>query len=56
MTVCDIGEFDASTFCGDRLGSAEVDVGRCDVLDALLTSDVIVVLDEGIDLSFEISG
>ena len=55
-TVCDGGEFDASAFCEDRLCSAEVNVGRCDVFDALMIADVIVMLDEGSDLSFEISG
>ena len=54
-TVCDGGKFDASAFCEDRLRSAEVDVGRCDVVDALMIADVIVVLDEGANLSFEIS-
>lgn len=55
-TVCDGGKFDASAFCEDRLGSAEVDVGRRQVFDTLMITGVIVVLDEGSDLSFEISG
>ena len=55
-TVCDGGKLDASAFCEDRLGSAEVDVGRREVVDALMIADVIVVLDEGVDLPFEISG
>ncbi len=33
----------------------EVDVRRCDVVDALMIADVIVVFDEGSDLLFEIS-
>jgi hypothetical protein len=46
-TVCDGGKFDASAFCEDRLGPAEVDVGRRQVVDAFMVADVIVVLDEG---------
>jgi hypothetical protein len=34
---------------------SEVDVGGCDVVDALVISLVIVVIDEGFDLSFEIA-
>ena len=55
-TVCDGGKLDAFAFCEDRLGSAEVDVGRREVVDALMIADVIVVLDEGVDLPFEIAG
>jgi hypothetical protein len=40
----------------DRLGSSKIDVGQCDVFDALMIADVIVVLDEGSDLPLEISG
>ncbi len=55
-TVCDGGEFNASAFCEDGRRSAEVNVGRCDVFDALMISNMIVVLDEGSNLSVEISG
>ena len=55
-TVCDSGQLEAFAFCEDRLRSAKVDVGRCDVFDALMIAGVIVVLDEGVDLPFEISG
>ena len=55
-TVCDGGKFDASAFCEDRLGPAEVNVGRGEVVDALMVADVVVMLDEGIDLPFEIFG
>ncbi len=34
---------------------AEVDVGGCDVVDALVISWVVVVFDEGFDLSFEVT-
>ena len=33
---------------------AELDVCRCDVVDALVVALVIVVVDEGFDLSFEV--
>ena len=35
---------------------SEVDVGRCDVVQALVVSFVVVVVDECPDLSFEITG
>jgi len=54
-TVCDGDKFDASALCKDRLGPAEVDIGWSQIVDALMIADVIVVLDEGSDLSFEIS-
>jgi hypothetical protein len=54
-TVCNGGKFDASAFCDDLVCPAEVDVGWCDIVDALMIANVIVVLDEGVDLSFEIS-
>ena len=43
-------------FGEDRLGSAEVDVSGREVVDALVIADVVVVLDEGVDLPFEIAG
>ena len=54
-TVCDGSKLDAFAFCEDRLRSAEVDVSRREVVDALMIADVIVVLDEGGDLPFEIA-
>ena len=35
---------------------SEVDVGRCDVVQALVVSFVVVVVDECPDLAFEITG
>jgi hypothetical protein len=55
-TVSDGGKLDAFAFCEDRLRSAEVDVSRREVVDALMIADVIVVLDEGGDLPFERAG
>jgi len=39
----------------DRCRATEVGVGRCDVAKGLLIAFVIVVLDEGADLDFEIA-
>jgi hypothetical protein len=40
----------------DGLTSAEVDIGGSEVLQALVVSAVIVVLDEVANVSFEIAG
>ena len=48
--VCDCGPLDTSAFCEDGVRSAEVDVSGRAVVDALMISDVIAVLDEGVDL------
>jgi hypothetical protein len=53
--VCDGIALDAFSFCEDRLGPTEVDIGRCEVVDALMIADVIVMLDEGADLPLEIA-
>jgi hypothetical protein len=37
--VCDGVAFDAFSFSADRLGPAEVDTGRCEVVDALVITD-----------------
>jgi hypothetical protein len=55
-SVCDGVALDALAPCDDRIGPAEVNVGRGEVVDALMVADVVVMLDEGIDLPFEISG
>ena len=48
--------FDPFSLQKDGLGSAEVDVGRCEVLQAFMVTPVIVVVDEARDLGFEIAG
>ena len=48
--------FDPFSFQKDGSASAEVDVGRCEVLQAFMVTPVIVVLDEGRDLGCEITG
>ena len=48
--------FDPFSLFQDCLSASEVDVGGRDVLQALVVSSVIVVLDEGCDLLPEITG
>ena len=55
-TVCDGDAFDMLSFFKDLFGSAKVDVGRCDIVDAFMIAGIVIVLDEGIDLPFEITG
>jgi len=54
--VCDSCTLDAFTLGEDCLGPAEVDVGRGEIVDALVIAGVVIVLDEGFDLPFEIAG
>lgn len=39
----------------DGLASAEVDVGGCEIVEALVVSPMIITVDEGCDLGFEIA-
>jgi hypothetical protein len=55
-SVCDGGPLDAVSFGEDRLGSSKIDVSGREVVDALVIADVVVMLDEGADLPFEIAG
>jgi hypothetical protein len=48
--------FDPFPFQHDGLAASEVDVGRGEIAEALVVSAMIVVLDEGGDLPFEIAG
>ena len=47
--------FDPFTLQQDCLASSEVDIGRCQVAQALVVALVIVVLDEAIDVGFEVA-
>lgn len=40
----------------DGCGSAEVGIGRCDVVEPLVVTLVVVMLDVGLDLLLEIAG
>jgi hypothetical protein len=53
--VCDGVALDALTFSDYGLGSAERDVSRGQIVDALMIAHVILVLDEGAGLPFEIA-
>ena len=44
--------FDPFSLFQDGLAAPEVDVGGCEVLQALVVSPMVVVLDEGVDLLF----
>ena len=39
----------------DGFGPSEVGVGGCHIVEALVVAPVIIVLDEGLDLAFEIA-
>jgi hypothetical protein len=53
--ICDGVALAAFAFVEDRLGSAKVEIGWCEVVDAFMIADVIVVFDEGPYLPFEIA-
>ena len=55
-TICGCLAFDPFAFEEDGLSATEVDVGRSEIAEALVIADVVVVLDEGGDLTFEIAG
>ena len=48
--------FDAFAFEEDGLGPSEVDVGRREIAQALVIAGMVVMVDEGGDLAFEIAG
>ena len=54
-SVLDGVSFDPFSFQQDGVASAEVNIGRCQVADGLVVTLVVVVIDEGIDLSLEIA-
>ena len=53
--VCDGCTLDALALGKDCPGLPKIDVGGREVVDALVIAGVVVVLDEGVDLPFEIS-
>ncbi len=55
-TICDCLAFDPFAFEEDGLGPPEVDVSRSEIVEALVIAGMVVVLDEGGDLAFEIAG
>ena len=48
--------FDPLSVFDDGFGPSEVGVGGCHIVEALVIAPMIVVLDEGLDLAFEITG
>ena len=48
--------FDPFPLVENGFVASEVDVRRCDVVQALMITLVIVMIDEGFDLGFEITG
>ena len=46
--------FNPFAFEQDGLAASEVDVGRCEIVEALVVSAMVVILDEGCDLGFEV--
>jgi hypothetical protein len=48
--------FDPFAFEEDGLTAPGVDVGRSEIVEALVIAVMVVVLDEGGDLAFEIAG
>ena len=55
-TVCDGLALDPFAFEEDGLGPPEVDVSRSEIVEALVIAGMVVMLDEGGDLAFEIAG
>src|SRR4029453_13046845 len=55
-SVLDGLSFDPFSFKQDGLASAEVDIGRGEIGDALMVSQVIVVSDEVADFGFKVTG
>ena len=48
--------FDPFAFEEDAFGPSKIDVSRCEIAQALVIAGMIVMLDEGRDLPFEIAG
>ena len=55
-TICDCLAFDPLAFEEDGLSAPEVDVSRSEIVEALVIAVMVIVLDEGGDLAFEIAG
>jgi len=48
--------FDPFPFCQDGWTASAVDIGWGEIVDALVVTAVVVVVDEGRDLGFELTG
>src|SRR5664279_3569894 len=54
-SFCDGCSLDAFALGEDCLGPTEVDVGWSEIVDALVITDVVIMLDECVDLPLEIA-
>ncbi len=48
--------FDPFSLLSNGFVPSEVDICGCDVVEALVISQMVVMVDEGFDLGFEITG
>ena len=55
-TIGDCLALDPFAFEEDGLSAPQVDVSRSEIAEALVIAGMVVVLDEGRDLAFEIAG
>ena len=53
--ILDCGSFDPFSFQHDGLGASEVDVSRGKIAQALVIAAMVVVVDEGVDLGFQVA-
>ena len=54
--ILDCSSFDPFSLQQNGLSSAEVDVGRREIVQALVIAAMIVVIDEGVDPCFQVAG
>ena len=54
--ILDCGSFDPFSLHEDFLAASKVDVGGREIAQALVIAAMIVVLDEGVDLGFQVTG
>ena len=55
-TVCNCCAFDLRALSQDCLSSAEVDISRSEIVDALVIALIVIIGHEGFDLSFQFTG
>ena len=55
-SILDCGAFDLFSVHEDFLAASAIDVGRREIVQALVIAAMIVMIDEGGDLRFQVSG
>ena len=55
-SILDCGAFDPLSVHEDFLAASAIDVGRREIVQALVIAAMIVMIDEGGDLRFQVSG